>query len=289
MVSRASTPFLTRPKGRGYSFVIAVPQALRGKFKSKSTGKPLRKIVEGLGTDSLREAERKAAKRLAHWKSSFARAAAGEPLSLAEIDDEAREYYRTKLARLAGEADAVMWIGEERQWHEASLKYSNEALKADNFSRVQWFVDALNRREGSNVEQGTTAHTLLCRALIRADIAAIEGHLRALDGKPSDEPASFLGRDAIDPYTLRPTKLQRRVVPSRITHGPWALFEQWLADVKPATSTVNRWRAIFLNLQDKFGQRERFKYPCLSPIGNKYPICGPTPITRDSLAPRNAA
>src|SRR5215470_14542536 len=29
----------------------------------------------------------------------------------------------------------------------------------------------------------------------------------------------------------------------------------------------------------------RFRYPCLSPSGNRYPICGPTPTTRDSNEP----
>ena len=30
----------------------------------------------------------------------------------------------------------------------------------------------------------------------------------------------------------------------------------------------------------------RFKYPCISPTGNKYPICGPMPETRDSKGPK---
>ncbi len=33
---------------------------------------------------------------------------------------------------------------------------------------------------------------------------------------------------------------------------PWALFEKWIAEVKPATSTVDRWRAVFLKLQSDF-------------------------------------
>ena len=33
---------------------------------------------------------------------------------------------------------------------------------------------------------------------------------------------------------------------------PWALFERWIAKAKPANSTVDRWRAVFLRLQSDF-------------------------------------
>jgi len=33
---------------------------------------------------------------------------------------------------------------------------------------------------------------------------------------------------------------------------PWALFERWIAKAKPANSTVNRWRSVFLRLQSDF-------------------------------------
>ncbi len=33
---------------------------------------------------------------------------------------------------------------------------------------------------------------------------------------------------------------------------PWKLFEEWIASAKPATSTVDRWRACFLKLQADF-------------------------------------
>jgi integrase len=34
--------------------------------------------------------------------------------------------------------------------------------------------------------------------------------------------------------------------------SPWALFEQWIAETKPAGSTVDRWRAVFLKLTNDF-------------------------------------
>jgi integrase len=33
---------------------------------------------------------------------------------------------------------------------------------------------------------------------------------------------------------------------------PWSLFERWVAEVKPAISTVDRWRGVFLKLQSDF-------------------------------------
>jgi hypothetical protein len=32
----------------------------------------------------------------------------------------------------------------------------------------------------------------------------------------------------------------------------WALFERWIDKAKPAASTVDRWRAVFLRLQNDF-------------------------------------
>jgi len=34
--------------------------------------------------------------------------------------------------------------------------------------------------------------------------------------------------------------------------SPWALFEGWIAKAKPANSTVDRWRSVFLRLQNDF-------------------------------------
>ena len=34
--------------------------------------------------------------------------------------------------------------------------------------------------------------------------------------------------------------------------SPWMLFERWIAAVKPARSTIDRWRAVFLRLSDDF-------------------------------------
>lgn len=44
-------------------------------------------------------------------------------------------------------------------------------------------------------------------------------------------------------------KLERTADPSLT---PWALLERWVAEVKPAVSTVDRWRGVFLKLKEDF-------------------------------------
>lgn len=44
-------------------------------------------------------------------------------------------------------------------------------------------------------------------------------------------------------------KLERTTDPSLT---PWALFERWVAEVKPAIATVDRWRGVFLKLKVDF-------------------------------------
>jgi integrase len=36
---------------------------------------------------------------------------------------------------------------------------------------------------------------------------------------------------------------------------PWMLFERWVAEAKPAPATVDRWRSVFLKLQEDFKDR----------------------------------
>ncbi len=251
-----STPYLTKPKGKGYAFIIAVPKPLRGRFKS-STGKPLRKIVEGLSTDSLKDAQAKAAKRRAHWLQVFERAKHDVPLTLGEIQAEVMEAYRVTLARMASEA--ATWIdiiGNEKDWLRSNLERCKGALAGSDFSAVQAEIEAIERRKGVQLDPDSDTYATLARALLRAQIAAIAGRLKALDGQTSEPPANFLGPEGIDQLTLRPAKLSRPALATRVEHGPWALFEQWIKEAKPAVATVNRWRAVFLDLQARFGQRD---------------------------------
>ena len=55
-----------------------------------------------------------------------------------------------------------------------------------------------------------------------------------------------------DTYPLRFPKFEN----ARDTgHGPWQLFELWIAAKKPAPATIDRWRGVFLHLKTEFAGR----------------------------------
>jgi integrase len=60
------------------------------------------------------------------------------------------------------------------------------------------------------------------------------------------------GDYSTDDYALRFPTFEN----SRDTgHGPWQLFELWVEAVKPAPTTVDRWRGVFLQLGTEFAGR----------------------------------
>lgn len=251
-----SGTYLKRPRDKGYTFQITVPTPLVGKFKSR-TGRPLHKIVEGLNTDSPRQAKQLAAERHAHWLQVFERARHDTPITLGEINDEAMEAYRVALSNMVSEASLYRDIfGDDKTWLQSNLKVLEDALAASDFDLVKPTIEAIERRKGLTLDPESSTYAILAGALLRAQIAAATGRLKALDGETSEPPANLLGQDGVDLLTLRPAKLtERRSIRLKTEHGPWALFEQWVTEAKPAAATINRWRTVFLDLEAKFGQR----------------------------------
>lgn len=251
-----SGTYLKRPRGKGYVFQIAVPKPLIGKFKSR-TGHPYKVITEGLGTDSPKEAERRAAKQRAHWLQVFERAREDTPLTLSEINDEAMEAYRVTLATMVNEASLYRDIfGDDKTWLRSNLKVLEDALAASDFEIIKPAIEAVERKKGFTLDPKSSTYETLANALLRGRIAATTGRLKALDGETSEPPANLLGAEGVDPFTLQRAKLaRRRPLRLKTEHGPWALFERWVDEAKPAVATVNRWRAVFLDLEAKFGQR----------------------------------
>jgi integrase len=239
-----------QPRRKGYAFRIKVPLALQSKF-----GRTY--IVEGLRTDSPHVAETAALKRLTHWHNVFDRAVANVPMTLGEIQAEAMEMYRVTLARMANEA--ATWreiIGNEFDWLHINLERCEKALTASDFASVTPEIEAIERRKGIALPPDSVAFSNLAQALLRAEIAAITGRMKALEGQASEPPANFLGPAGVDEVTLKPIQLSYPITRGRNARDPWALFEQWINLVKPAASSVNRWRAVFLNLQSKYGTNE---------------------------------
>jgi integrase len=58
------------------------------------------------------------------------------------------------------------------------------------------------------------------------------------------------GDYGLDKWAERFPQSSHGIVDAMLT--PWALFERWIAAAKPAISTVDRWRGVFLKLQADF-------------------------------------
>ena len=235
----ADTRYLKR-RHQSWYFVAAIPRALRGNFVSErrdgTAGRPLSEIVVSLKTQSLGEAQDRRWPLVKQWRETFQRAQAGEPLSLAEIDAQAREIFTSTLERM--EVDAKrrqLPINEESESLNEGL-YSfledMELVSPDrggpdtpiddlmSFDAIGHELKAVERRTGVQLEPGSKTYQLMGQAAVRALTAAAEGRLRALEGKPSEPPATFLGANGINPRTLQPIVAPpRRVVRIRTDAG----------------------------------------------------------------------
>ena len=69
------------------------------------------------------------------------------------------------------------------------------------------------------------------------------------DWTPDSRPDKFPPPDASSPRVAQPT-----ATPSGLT--AWTAFKLWIEERKPAPASVNRWRAIFVDLRKRFGERD---------------------------------
>jgi len=220
--SNGDTRYLKRQHKDGtWFFVMAVPKALRGTFisqgkKAKNSrrrpGKPLSKIITSLGTQSLAEARQTRWPLVTEWKSRFERAEAKVPLTLAEIEEQAREAYFSTLERMEDDAKRGILITGQPQHDEgpevAGLNLHawtyQEALEDGHFDLVAGELAAVQRRKGVELMPETQTYRLMAEAILVAKIAALGGRIRALKGESSEPPLTFLGNKGIDPATLKP-------------------------------------------------------------------------------------
>ena len=103
-----------------------------------------------------------------------------------------------------------------------------------------------------NVVLADEAKSVLLDALEDDFLPALATLRRRADGNYERDrrPEKF---PAIDPSIARPVAADG-VKPSGLT--AWAAFELWIAERKPAASSVNRWRAVFSDLRETFGDRD---------------------------------
>jgi integrase len=217
---------LLKQRRKGWHFCIPVPRDLQGTGQfMTSAGKPLKTITRGLKTDSLAVAQKARLALEMSWKETFERARSGQPLSLSEIDAQARECFASTLERM--EADAARgrpWSlatpdneGDDPEVAGLSLAFDllAEASEAGDFSMISDDLAAAQRRARVTVEPGTKAYRLLGDALISAKMAAVHGRMHALQGQVSEEPATFV-IGGIDRVSLQPLA---RIVRPKIPKG----------------------------------------------------------------------
>jgi len=224
--SNGDTRYLKRQHKDGtWFFVMAVPKALRGTFISQGKkakngrrrpGKPLGKIIVSLGTQSLAEARQTRWPLVTEWKSRFERAEAKTPLTLAEIEEQAREVYFSTLERMEDDAKRGILITGQPQHDESpevaglnlhTWTYEDAlegAVEGGQFDLVAGELAAVQRRKGVELKPETETYRFMAKAILVAKIAALGGRIRALKGEPSEPPLTFLGNKGIDPTTLKP-------------------------------------------------------------------------------------
>jgi integrase len=133
-----------------------------------------------------------------------------------------------------GDFDALLISLAENIWKNIGFEFDPTApapswqkaetviAQVDDFETagVAHEVAIVEQRKGLTLDPVSETYRTLGRALIRARLAAVEGRLRALQGQATEEPETFLGREGIDPVTLRPiAPAQRPQIRLRDGHG----------------------------------------------------------------------
>lgn len=114
----------------------------------------------------------------------------------------------------------------QRDWSDVDLSYLRP-LVADEGKTAQFLA-------AKQLQLDTPSRDLFLNNVVRDFFAAVDTLTRRAEGDYRDEYAKqFPKADAINSGL-----------------SPWALFEQWIKAVQPAASTINRWRGVFLKLQE---------------------------------------
>ena len=187
----------------GWYFQIAVPTKLR-----EALGKAT--VTASLRTRDLTVAQERRWAKLIEAMEAFARAGrrpastALDPTSLLPVDEFARKIFRETLAAM--EADARQGV---KVWDRAELEAENNVLL--NSYLDQKFGPVAERLaaycEQHCIEPNSAIYLELGDALLSAKRKAVLGRQRALEGKPSREPDTFLNFLPVDPVSLKPLRV----------------------------------------------------------------------------------
>jgi integrase len=223
----ADTKYLKKLR-QGWYLAITVPRGLRGRppFERKTT------IIKSLGTRYIREAQRLRWAAAAEVQAAFERARTHAPLSPSEVEQEALRAYTAILEalalakRLQPRRWAPRWPGDTEvaeevdglsevidHFHDA-LGESREGSGARDYSMVAEDIAKIAEARGVKIEPGGDTFRDLAEALLRARVAAFNGRIALIEGKPSEPPPAF-SHIGIDPITLQPVAATRPAIRGR--------------------------------------------------------------------------
>jgi integrase len=233
-------------RGDGYAFVIAVPKALRGQFKS-STGKPLSRIVKGLGTDSPKAAELAGPLR-EHWREAFQRAALVCPSPWPR--SKTRLLRASKAVTLTPKSSsfkrAKRWCHFVAAYRGARMGEVAMLTKADCQQRDGVPVIVFSEAEGGTLKSGITRVVPVHAELVR------EGWLDFVAGRPAGPlfysvKGQGTSDDPTNPARPRFVKTRERL----------ASFVRDLGVTDDELSPTHAWRHTFKMLAHRAGMTEK--------------------------------
>jgi integrase len=165
--------------------VPADVQALLGK----------RLIAQSLDTTDSRVARAARDTLDAQWDLAIKRARSGNRIGAEDVEQEAGRAYDGWLMMLA-QLDDPMLTRVFMEGHQ-------EAIEQRRWGDAERAVADIERRTGFVVPRDSPEYASLSAAILRAQIAAATGYLKAREGEPSDKPLYFTPQ-AIDLTTLQP-------------------------------------------------------------------------------------
>jgi integrase len=150
-----------------------------------------------------------------------------------------QEFYDQLCDRASDGARAVTGgLDEPPGWDAATVWEQNYEAREDARAMAADWAETSQFLHAKHLTLEPAARELWLDYVCRDLFAALDLLIRRAKGDYSE-----------DTHPNEFPKLERTNDPGLT---PWALFERWIAEVKPAASTVDRWRSVFLKLRDDF-------------------------------------
>jgi integrase len=237
VASRERDHNIWKSPGGALFFKLGIPSNLRGHFLS-TTGRPKVKISEPLGTYDPHEAREIRDQKLAHWKQTFRRLAAGVPLLPEDIKAEAERIRDETLATLRAPPTEEQKMRLEVARAEAEVEAMRRVRDAvrKTLDQVSAGVASVAERYGVAVEKGTALYADIANAVLSAIGEAAEVHnaeTASPDTLPAEQPAA--------PATVTPTNGNGNLERFSVALDHYLV---WLRDVqKVRTGTLADYRS----------------------------------------------